>query len=245
MSNNCNICNKTYSSNQSLYNHNKRFHIKKDEIKNFKCQYCDKISSRKDNLSRHEKICKKNISNEYNELKKEIEILKQQINKKNIIKKQINNINNGTIININNFSKDNIEYISEDFIKKMFNHFLFEDEHKLAIPKLIENLKFNPNHRENNNVKITNMRSKTCLKYNDEKWSTVDKEELINEMFKIGANLFLKFYKEKNGLLSEDMKLCYNEFKQACKADTTLTDEIKERIQKIAYIYTKNINLDK
>jgi hypothetical protein len=245
MSHICKTCNRNYSSYQSLYNHNKKFHSKVEEPVKLLCQYCKKPSSRKDNLHRHEKNCKHNKSNEYIELKKEINNLKEQLNNKTEIKKQTNNINNGNIITINNFSKDNTDYISEDFIKRMFKHFLCEDEHKLAIPKLIENLKFNPNHPENNNVRITNMRSDVGFKYNDEKWLTVDKEELINEMFKIGANLFLKFYKEKNGLLSEDMKSCYQEFKSACYSNADLTDEIKERIQKIAYIYTKNIDLDK
>jgi hypothetical protein len=78
----------------------------------------------------------------------------------------------------------------------MFSHFLCEDEHNLPIPKLLENIKFNSHHLENNNVKITNIRSDVALKFDNEKWMTVDKEELLSEMFKIGANLFLKFYKD-------------------------------------------------
>jgi hypothetical protein len=63
------------------------------------------------------------------------------------------NSNNKTII-INNYGKDNIEYISENFKDRLFKNLIFEDDHPLTLPKLIENIKFNPNHKENNNVKI-------------------------------------------------------------------------------------------
>ena len=47
---------------------------------------------------------------------------------------------------------------------------------------MIENIKFNPNHKENNNVKITNMRSKVAMIYDNNKWLTVDnKEYMVHE----------------------------------------------------------------
>ena len=36
---------------------------------------------------------------------------------------------------------------------------------------MIENIKFNSQHKENNNVKITNMRSKVAMVYDNNKWS--------------------------------------------------------------------------
>jgi hypothetical protein len=265
MNHKCKICNKYYSSSQSLCNHNRKFHNIKSvsdntldntlddtlNTKKYNCNYCNKQFKHFQNRWKHENICKtKNnitIPNEILVLKNEIDNLKNEIKKKATTNNNFNNtnINNGNIININSFSNDNIEHISEEFIKKMFSHFLCEDEHNLPIPKLLENIKFNSHHLENNNVKITNMRSDVALKFDNEKWMTVDKEELLNEMFKIGANLFLKFYKDKKGILSEDMQACYKEFQVACYSNDDLTDDIKERIQKVAYIYTKNIQLDK
>jgi hypothetical protein len=84
----CNICNKNYSSQSSLCNHNKKFHKNKttmvsinsqclvndskgfvndskgfvNDSKGFvnknKCTYCDKILSCKQSKSQHQKICK-------------------------------------------------------------------------------------------------------------------------------------------------------------------------------------------
>ncbi len=47
MSYNCNICNNSYKSRQSLWNHNNKFHKKNDNknkhIKQYECEYCKKI----------------------------------------------------------------------------------------------------------------------------------------------------------------------------------------------------------
>ena len=49
----CNICNKTYTLPQNLQRHMK-VHQDKEEDEIFKCKYCDKKFSRKDNKLRHE-----------------------------------------------------------------------------------------------------------------------------------------------------------------------------------------------
>jgi len=73
----CNICNKEYSSYQSLWIHNKKYHNKSINTEhkqaqittekihsNYKCEFCTKILSRHDSLKRHYKNCKtKNNAN--------------------------------------------------------------------------------------------------------------------------------------------------------------------------------------
>jgi len=87
----CKLCNKYYSSNSSLCNHNKKFHnnnnlhytskylkIPQKYLKIpqntsiINCKYCNKILSRYNNLIRHEKICK----NKNNNIDTNIEIIK-------------------------------------------------------------------------------------------------------------------------------------------------------------------------
>ena len=70
----CNVCNKIYSSYQSLWIHNKKYHntinintskthqtpqILPQQILN--CKYCLKNLSRKDNLKRHEQTCNQKV----------------------------------------------------------------------------------------------------------------------------------------------------------------------------------------
>jgi hypothetical protein len=224
---NCKLCNKKYASYQSFWNHNKKFHNDININQIHKCENCNKVLASRQSKWRHLKICK---------IKKENDII---ITNNNITNN--GTINNNTLI-INNYNNDNISYISDNFIKNIFTNLLCEDEHNLPISKLIENIKFNPNHKENNNVKITSLRSDIGFKYDDDKWKAVDKDDLLNDLFKLGADMFLKFYKEKQGILSQDMKECYEEFKKNSKYE--LKEEIKQKIQKIAYIYTKNMELD-
>ena len=141
----CEKCNKFYSSMSSLCNHNKRFHkpmssespqnpqsllnISSDSSNNIEsnnsiciknqCKYCNKILSRIDNLTRHEKTCKHKIKmEETTELKQEIHELKNTMNEilKTIkihpktlekINKQLNNCNNTTNNTTNNNTTNN------------------------------------------------------------------------------------------------------------------------------------------
>ena len=250
MNYNCNLCNKNYASSQSLYNHIRNIHknINLQKItnvynstkqNNLTCKYCNKILSRSDSLQRHIKICKIKKEIELNNTEKTI--LQYKHNIKNILNN--NNNNNNIIQIINNFKDDNIKHISDKFIINMFKCLENKNNFKIPIPRLIENIKFNPNHKENNNVKITNMRSEIGYKFDNNKWKRVDKDELLNELSQIGAEIFMTFYKEKHENLSEDIKNCFEEFKSTYNS-YKLQDDIKNKIEKIAYIYTKNIELD-
>ena len=73
----CKICNKYYSSNSSLCNHNKKFHNNKVTESNLKvtesksnvtnsflCKYCNKIFKSKQNKYAHQKnVCKNKNTN--------------------------------------------------------------------------------------------------------------------------------------------------------------------------------------
>ena len=261
----CKICNKQYKTIQSLCNHNKRFHnsIKTtfSELKQPLCDFiqplvdliqplhicckCNKNFKHYNNKWRHEKICKKikltnEIVNENISTHTINNIIINNINNNNINNNTINNnnINNNTI---NNYSNDNLEYISDAFIKKMFNHLRYNDDHIKSIPSMIENIKFNPNHKENNNVKITN---KVAMVYDNNKWSTVGKKELFDELYLFATNLF-KNWSEMKDFITEEMKTNYTSFSKTTQI--SLTKDFMEEINRKAYIYTKNndMTLDK
>ena len=124
----CNICNKTYSSYQSLWIHNKKFHNPKTIITNNvpiinqsfnnhltiistdktkQCKYCNKIFSHYNNKWRHEKTCKLNNkieqleinNNEINTLKKTINEMKEQFA---LLLKEKGKVHHKTLQKINN-----------------------------------------------------------------------------------------------------------------------------------------------
>jgi hypothetical protein len=182
----CAQCKKDYSSYQSLWNHNKKFHTINTSIlpqtpsmtpQNtsnmvviYKCNKCSKILSRIDNLHRHEKKCKEkdNTNNEIIELKEEINKLKTEITKK-ANKKTINNnhgnIQNGHIINnitINKIGNENLSLLNDNEITMIFNKELE------GITTFIELLNFNERLPENHSYCTTSLESKFLSVYNSE-----------------------------------------------------------------------------
>jgi hypothetical protein len=160
----CKICNKHYSSNSSLWNHTSKFHkltnnnieqptqqhlttFNNIHFSQFNCRKCNKSYKYQQSRSRHEIKCDKIL-----------EI--QNINNNNITNNTNNITNNGTINNntiiINNFNEDNIKYISNDFMKRVLDRLASYDDESLkgGIPHLVENIKFNKSHKENNNFYI-------------------------------------------------------------------------------------------
>ena len=127
----CNNCNKEYKSYQSLWNHNKRFHIKNNNpmepnvtnydttmsldvtkmssnvtIKYYECKFCNKNFNHRQNKYYHERNCKNKTDN-----KNEIENLKNTINEMKeqfaLILKEKGKMHHKTLQKINNQLNNN------------------------------------------------------------------------------------------------------------------------------------------
>jgi len=142
----CEICNKNYSSYQTLWIHTKKFHKKIE--KTYGCKYCDKIYKHQTNKTRHEKTCilnpniinlkdtndtnDTNLITENKELKKIINnlqsIIKTNKDELNIINNTTNNNNNNTTNNNttnNNITNNTQNNINNVFVK--FNKVVYDD----------------------------------------------------------------------------------------------------------------------
>ena len=117
----CNTCNKIYSSRQSLWNHNKKFHLNivpetiktppdsaktppesaknTSENNNIICEYCKTTFTRNDSLKKHHTRCKiklnsdNKLKEENEKLKNEMELFKTILNRISYLK-----IHNSTIL---------------------------------------------------------------------------------------------------------------------------------------------------
>ena len=228
----CNECKKQYKSYKSLWNHNKTFHIKKPKVKEYNCKVCNKLFDNKQNKYYHQKSCK-NIPVILN-------------------KKYINNIPTIPTIKplkihvkpsntiINNYKNDNIEYISDRFKNNLFKNLLNKEHHIILLPKLIDNIKFNSNYKENHNVKIKSSRSAIGFYYNQNKWKAINKNELLDELCDYSLHIFDKYFNEKKDTLSNEVIKNYYEFKQIAQSESKLRIQIKNEIENIAYIFTIN-----
>ena len=182
----CKVCNKKYSSYQSIWNHNKRYHtqdepkttqqvIRNDSNNNITCEYCKKEFTRKNNMIRHQKTCKdkENKQKSNNRLENEIIELKKAVEKlsKTSGKKVIKNYNNGNIFNgvtnnsgmiINKLGTENLSELNDTEISSIFNK---EIESVLTF---VELLNFNERLPSNHSFCTTSLEGQYLSTYNDE-----------------------------------------------------------------------------
>ena len=175
-------------------------------VNTYSCKYCDRGFNKRQSKSRHEKTCKyrkdytKQELNEkiaevnaaskdalLEEKDKIIAELKNQIEV--LLTKVGNTTNNNTInININAFGKENMEYIKGGFIKELITRGPYS-----AIPKLLKEIHFNPDHSENHNVMIPNRKESYAKRYNGEKWELADKSLTLEDMSDKAFNVLTEY----------------------------------------------------
>jgi hypothetical protein len=178
----------------------------------FKCDYCDKLFSSSQGKYQHKKLCKENPINkkdspvktsEINELKKEIDELKNLINNKtnnttnNTINNTLNNINI-TVPKLRNFGWENMEAIPESLVSSLFMNLRFKE--------LLANLHCDPNFPENQNVRIKSIKRNTMEIYRNNKWDIVTFTKGLTDLLLQGHKIFTDYYnKDKKRILEEDM----------------------------------------
>lgn len=242
--------NKSDNHHNHLYNHNNNIDNhpiiidKADAIleKTYKCKTCNKEFSYYQNRWRHEKTCMK----ENSELAAPTTAITNN-NSNNITNNNSNNnsnntTNNGTINNIiiNNYDKDDIKYISNDFMKRILNRLSKTDDESLkgGIPHLVENIKFNPTKKMNNNVIITNTKSKIAKQYIENKWKYVKKNDILKEMHNKALEILQTWVSENKEELTKKMLDGLKDYKNISLDYKKKV--IHEEINLIGYNYYKN-----
>ena len=199
----CNKCDKKYSSYQSLWIHNKKFHSSdgskvgttggnnsgnKVTFKIYICNICSKEYNNKYSKYKHQKICT-NANQKTNEIKElKIEI-KQEIDKlkdeniklKKLIGKKANkkvvNNNSGTIVNGNVTNNIVINKIGQENLLELNNKEITEIFNKEleGVLTFIELLNFNERLPSNHSFCTTSLESKYLSTYNTDT-NKVDKD---------------------------------------------------------------------
>ena len=189
-------------------------------IKKYTCEICSRKFNRKDNLLRHQKLCKKQLTNNNESIftKSEVENIMKELeeehNKKEVVqntiieelRKQIGalmlksgcNITYNTNIVLNAFGQENTSYIDKGYVDC-----LIKSGPMLSIPKLLEYIHFNPDHKENQNIKIPNKRADYAKIYNGEIWQISDKKRAIETMTDKAYHLINKHYEGCNEYMND------------------------------------------
>tara|TARA_B100000963_G_C22623487_1_gene671162 strand:- start:1844 stop:2482 length:639 start_codon:yes stop_codon:yes gene_type:complete len=104
----------------------------------------------------------------------------------------INNTTNNTTnnITINCYGKEDLSYITNDMIKDIIEKPLS------GIPKLVEMIHLNPNHPENNNIKLVNKNLPFLNYYNGQFWKTGNKSTVLGNLLKSKTALTDKYFED-------------------------------------------------
>ena len=222
------------------------------------CKFCNKIFKRKWHLSRHLSTCKHKKygelvlienNNKISEMEKEIKELKEVINQKNIITNintnttnttnTTNNTNSNNTIIINNFGYENIEHLSKQYLLN-----LFTKTHR-AIPLLVEKIHFDPEHPENQNIKLTNKKEPYVKIMKNNKWQLVDrKSEILNLIdamcFILSENYELMTEKKMSNLTEKKIEIIDKYLNKYKKDDKELMKELENIVNLTLINNSKN-----
>jgi hypothetical protein len=211
------------------------------------CDYCGKFFSRTYGLTCHLKTCKTKQQVE-NEKDRKIEELIQNQEKmkeemKNMVEKLLinssinttnnyhnnsyNNSNNtiNNTIHINNYGNENIDYLQGDYLTNLLQGAF------TAIPKLIENIHFNPQHPENHNIKITNKKEPYVKIRKNDKWELQDKKETLETLVDDKYYILEDHYadvEDKNNLPSHTKEVMKN-FRDKFNDDIELQKDLQKK----------------
>ena len=160
-----------------------------ETVKEYNCRKCNKVYKYKQSRWFHEKSCSSTEIIPIQNNSSQIIQNQSNINNSQIIENQNNNTNNGTINNnttiiLNNYGQENIEYLKDELIKntliKLSKH--DDDSLKNAVPRIAQFIHFNQFHKENNNLEINSIKSKTAKKYVNGKWKYVKKDDMLKDV---------------------------------------------------------------
>jgi len=223
--------------------------IKKKDL--YDCKFCSKSFNKNELIFKHLSTCKdyqnyflipKN-KNSYNnlyitkineknkeQLEREIEELKEQVDQL----KKSQHITNNIIIAYN--QQPDLSHLTDmDYLRIMNKGFK-------SVPKLIEEIHFNPNKPENKNIYIPNIKNKYAMGWNGQKWDLMNRNEVIDDMYDDKSNILIEKFEELES--SNIDKNTLNKFRRFINKqdDDDIKNKIKEEIKLLLYNNKNNIN---
>jgi hypothetical protein len=190
--NKCLFCDKIFLKKYNLSRHIKKYCLLSRDLfdsNNNLLIEKDKLLIEKDKLLEEEK--NKQRDNELKMLRMSMaKLLKKQSANINIVNNKIINnnnkiINNNVVVNINSFGNENLSHITNKDYKKFLSGFF------PGFIQFIEKIHFDENVPENQNVCITNLKSKYMYIFENGKWAIKERNELIDKFIAKKYNLLV------------------------------------------------------
>ncbi len=247
----CSLCNYIANYRKDILKHfNKKKRCSKEDnepevieiISDITCSICNKKLANNNSLSRHLEVCKRKQDNKkIKQLEDKIAELSGKLSTVNInnhtTNNHTNNSNNTTNTQtINNYISINLTPYNDPNMEGM-QHYLEAALRKtfLSVPTLIESVHFNDDYPENQNICITNKRTKDARVFDGKKWKTINKDLLLNEIVDT-------YERELTNYAEEQGKARYiKEYNNAKKRGDAEKD-LKEEVHNVLYDNSNMIN---
>ena len=199
----CKFCKRTYSKSSNLHRHIRKCSIgmtdKEEVLINF---MTNQIRELKEEQTKREMLIEKRHQQEKEEMRKEIGKLLDKVG-------NITNItNNQQNVYINTYGQENLSYITSTYLNKLL---------KIpygAVPQLIKDIHFHPEHPENMNIKITNKKLNYAKVWEGDKWLLKDKRQVIENMVDKGFTIIDAQYKNNTVELENSRRKKFDEFQK-------------------------------
>lgn len=202
-----------------------------------KCEYCDKKFTTNQHLMRHQKDnCLKKIQilekklNDANDKIKELE-KNQKIINNTTNNNTINNYNTVNII-VNNYENTSLEKLTDKIYNSLINN---AEEPYNIIPKLIEEVHFNPDIPENHNVYISNINrnNKHIKVFRNGQWEIQNKDTEIDNLINDKDNIISDWIEEKGDKYPKASQKYSDYLNQ--KYDSDIAKLVKEEVELLLY----------
>lgn len=175
----------------------------------YKCNLIQHLNNKKNcdifntDIDRKELI-NKLITKEYNDITYDCKFCKKKFNNSNnmyqhikICKKKIVEIENKVIV-IREFDRsENTDYLDNEFLLECFK--------EQDLLKIIEDLHFNPDHPENNNVRIKNNKQNLMEYFDIGNWKIDKKNIVLNHIITNGWRILNSYYRKNKEEISSIM----------------------------------------
>ena len=184
----CPKCKKVYSTNSNLHKHMKS--CTEEDIRTYSKEELDYLLEKR--LEQQQKL----FLDKLEDKEKMIFELTRQVEK--LIDKVGNTTYNTYNIMIKPFGKEDTSYISGDYIRNLINSGPYN-----SIPKLLKYIHFNPNHKENHNIKIPNKKQPFAEIFNGNDWEYRDKKTTIEDMSERAFTLLNEHYRGGNDYMNK------------------------------------------
>lgn len=203
----CEKCGRVFTHKGTYRRHINRKQSCADEIgsksdKKHKCKLCEKSFKSYASLYYHMKknVCGKgDIDNAKVLQNVKVDAIDKNIENVNV-DKNIENVNVDGDVKVVKFGNENLSYMSDDLYKQILGRGL------RSVQEFIEHSNFHPDHPENHNIYIANIRDEYLVLFDGKRWIITDRDEKMEDIiYAKSDHLDIKFNELKHEMDPRDV----------------------------------------